>query len=79
VKDLIVVATLVLAFASLLTAHVTIAYGLARRPPRWRALAALFVPPMAPLWAWRERMRVRTIVWVAALSLYIAARIVSRL
>jgi hypothetical protein len=34
---------------------------------------------MAPLWAWRERMRVRTIVWVAALSLYIAARIVSRL
>jgi hypothetical protein len=79
VKDLIVVATLVIALASLLTVHVTIAVGLAWRPPRWRALAALLVPPLAPLWAWRERMRVRTIVWVAALALYVVAIIASRL
>jgi hypothetical protein len=78
VKDLIVVATLVIAMASFLTAHVAITYGLAWRPPRWRALGALFVPPLAPLWAWREGMRVRTIVWGAALALYIAARIASR-
>jgi hypothetical protein len=79
VKDLIVVATLVLAMASFLTAHVAIAYGLAWRPPRWRVLAALLVPPLAPLWAWRERMRVRTIVWVVALALYVVAMVVSRL
>lgn len=77
-KDLIVVATLVIALALFITAHVTITYGLAWRPPRWRAVVAFFVPPLAPFWAWREKMRVRTIVWGAALALYVVAMIVSR-
>ncbi|MBC7051985.1 hypothetical protein G6O46_23535, partial [Salmonella enterica subsp. enterica serovar Enteritidis] len=50
-KDLIVVGTLVVSFALFVTAHVAITYGLAFRPPRWRALAALFVAPLAPYWA----------------------------
>lgn len=78
-KDMIVVGTLVLAFALFLTTHVAITYGLAFRPPRWRALVAFFVAPLAPYWAWRERMRVRTWLWLAALVLYVVATIVARL
>ena len=77
-KDLIVVATLVIAFALFITAHVTITYGLAWRPPRWRALVALFVAPLAPFWAWREHMRIRAGIWGGALVLYVVAMIVSR-
>lgn len=77
-KNLIVVGTLILAFALFITAHVTIVYGLAFRPPRWRALVALFVAPLAPYWAWRERMRIRAGVWGTALVLYVIAMIVSR-
>jgi hypothetical protein len=61
-----------------ITAHVTITYGLAWRPPRWRALVAFFVAPLAPFWAWREHMRFRAGIWGAALVLYIIAMFVSR-
>ena len=53
-----VVVTLIVAFALLVTAHVAITYGLAWRPPRWRAAAAFVIAPLAPYWAWRERMKV---------------------
>jgi hypothetical protein len=75
---MIVVGTLVLSFALFVTAHVAITYGLAFRPPRWRALAALLVVPLAPYWAWREHMRVRFGIWLAALVLYVLASIVAR-
>lgn len=77
-KDLIVVATLVIALALFITAHVTITYGLAWRKPRWRALVAFLVAPLAPFWAWREHMRIRAGIWGAALVLYVVAMIVSR-
>jgi len=63
-------AALVVAFATLLTVHVTLAFGLARRPPRWRGLAALVVPPLAPWWGWQARMRVRGVLWIAAAAAY---------
>jgi hypothetical protein len=72
-RDAIVLLVLVAAFATLVTAHVTLALGLARRPPRWRALAALVAAPLAPWWGWRERMRVRAVVWVAAAVVYAVA------
>jgi hypothetical protein len=72
VKDLVVVVTLVLAFALLVTTQVAIVYGLAFRAPRWRAVAALFAP-LAVYWAWREGMRVRMVVWCVALGLYVVA------
>jgi hypothetical protein len=78
VKDLVVIITLVLAFALFITAHVAIVYGLAVRPPRWRALAALLLAPLAVYWAWREKMRVRAGIWGAALALYVIATFVSR-
>lgn len=61
---------LVLAFATLLTLHVTLAIGLARRIPPARALLALVVAPLVPWWAWRARMRVRGVLWVAAALAY---------
>lgn len=77
-KDMIVVGTLVLAFALFITAHVAITYGLVFRRPRWRAPLALFVAPLAPYWAWREHMRIRASIWAAALILYVVATIVAR-
>jgi len=74
---MILVAAVVLAFAFLVTAHVAIAVGLLGRAPRWRAPVALAVPPLAPYWAWRERMRVRAGLWAAGLVVYVAARIVA--
>ena len=77
-KDMIVVGTLVLAFALFITAHVAITYGLVFRRPRWRAPLAFFVAPLAPYWAWREHMRIRAGIWAAALVLYVVATIVAR-
>jgi hypothetical protein len=61
---------LVLAFALLVTAHVTLVAGLASRPPRWRAVAALVVFPLAPWWGRGERMYGRLVVWLASAAAY---------
>jgi hypothetical protein len=66
----VVFATLVVAFATLVTVHITLAFGLACRHPRWRGLVALVVAPLAPFWGWQARMRVRGAVWVVAAAIY---------
>jgi apolipoprotein N-acyltransferase len=68
-RDELCAAALVLAFAVVVTAHVLLLAGLARRPPRWRALVALLVPPLAPYWGWREQRR-RAVTWVAGAVAY---------
>lgn len=73
-NDVTVLAVIVLSFALLATAHVTIVVGLARRSPRWRALAALVLLPLAPYWALRARMRVRGVAWLFAFVAYVIAR-----
>jgi hypothetical protein len=78
-KDLIVVISLIVAFALLITAHVAITYGLVKRAPRWRAPVAFFVVPLAPYWAWREKMKVRAGIWTGALVLYMVATVVASL
>jgi hypothetical protein len=70
VTDVRLLAVLVVSFATLVTAHVTIAAGLARRPPRWRALVALVVVPLAPWWGLHERMRWRGALWIGAAIAY---------
>ncbi|MDP9037149.1 MAG: hypothetical protein M3O50_20310 [Myxococcota bacterium] len=72
-RDGLVLAVLLVAFASLVTAHVALVLGLARRPPRWRALLAFVVAPLAPAWGWREKMRVRGAIWIVAALVYVAA------
>jgi hypothetical protein len=74
---MILVGVVVLAFALLVTAHLAIAVGLVTKTPRWRALVALVVPPLAPYWAWREHMRVRAGIWAAGLVLYAVARVLA--
>ncbi len=74
-RDIVLVAAVVLAFAFLVTAHVAIAIGLASRAPRWRAPVALLLAPLAPYWAWREHMRVRAGLWTAGLVVYVVARV----
>lgn len=68
--SVVVLAVLVVAFATLVTVHVTLAIGLARRGPRWRALVAFVVAPLAPWWGWQERMRLRGVLWVVAAVVY---------
>ncbi len=69
---------LVVAFATLVTAHVTILAGLLVREPRWRALAAVLVPPLAPAWAARTGMAGRAGVWVASAIAYVVLRWLAR-
>ena len=76
-KDPIVIGLLIVAFALLITVHVTIAFGLFKKPPRWRAPVAFFVPVMAPYWAWREHMRVRAGMWIGAVVVYLVALLLS--
>jgi len=69
----IVFIVLVAAFAALVTAHLTLAVGLLRRAPRWHALVALVVAPLAPWWGWQAHMRIRGVLWVASAAVYVAA------
>jgi hypothetical protein len=67
-------ALLVVSFAVLVTAHVTLLAGLAARRPRWQALLALALPPAAPFLGWRARMNVRTVAWVLGAVGYAVTR-----
>jgi hypothetical protein len=69
---------LLVAFASLVTTHVTLVVGLVGREPRWRALAAAVIPPLAPYWGVREGMLVRAALWIASAVAYVVARVASR-
>ncbi len=69
-KDTIISVGVVLFFASFVTAHLVTVVRLSWRPPRWRALAAFAVFPLAPWFALRERMRVLAIVWLFCLAGY---------
>jgi hypothetical protein len=69
-RDTLLFVGLVVAFASLLTVHVAIVWSLARQHPRWRALVAFFVPPLAPYWALRTGMIVRGGIWIGSVILY---------
>lgn len=71
--DRVILVATVLSFALWVTAHVATVFGLATRTPRWRALVALLVLPLAPYWAARERMRARAVVWILAALGYTAA------
>jgi hypothetical protein len=63
-------AFLAVLLAVLLGAHVSLAFGLARRRSRMAAVTALVVAPLAPFWGWSGGMRRRTIAWLAAAFAY---------
>jgi hypothetical protein len=68
---------LLVAFATFFTAHVAIVVGLALRPPRWRALAALLVAPLAPYWGARNGMHKRVVLWGVSGAAYIVLRVIA--
>jgi hypothetical protein len=72
-RDEWVMAVLVVAFATLLTAHVALVFGLASRPPRWRAAAAALVAPLAPFWGLRAGMPGRSALWLASAVVYVVS------
>jgi hypothetical protein len=72
-RDYVVLAAAVLAFAALITVHCSLVVGLMRRRSVGRGLTALVVPPLAPLWGWRSRMRVRGTIWLMACASYAVA------
>jgi len=76
-SDIAVLAGLILGFAVLVTAHLCIVVGLARRQPRWRSLVALVIAPLAPYWALRDRMYVRGASWLLAAIGYVVARVLA--
>jgi hypothetical protein len=78
VSDALLFGAMVLAFALGVTAHIAIVVGLASRSPRWRALAALLVAPLAPYWAFRERMSLRGGIWIFSVLAYGVARLLAR-
>lgn len=73
-SDSLVTIALVAAFAALVTAHAATIFGLLRARRLGRALGALVVPPLAPVWAFTGGMRGRAVVWVTSAALYVAAR-----
>jgi hypothetical protein len=74
VKDVAILATLVLAFATWVTVHLAISGRLfLRTRPRWRGIAALLMPPLAPLWAVSQGWRWPAGLWIGALVLYVLA------
>jgi hypothetical protein len=78
VKDVLILASLVLAFATLVTVHVLLAALLTRTRPRWRGLVALMVPPLAPIWGYREGRRRTATLWVMAAVAYTIALIAAK-
>jgi hypothetical protein len=77
--DIAIVATLIGAFGLLVTVHVALSAALLTRRPRWRALLALLVPPLAPYWGYKEGWRKGALIWVAAFCLYAVARMAASL
>jgi hypothetical protein len=73
-RDEWVMVAVVVAFAAWITAHITIVVGLLARPPRWRALAAFPVVPLAPFWGLRTGMFLRSAIWIMSAAAYGIAR-----
>jgi hypothetical protein len=70
--DLLLVVLPAVCFGLLVTVHVYLAAALMREAPRWRALLAFLIPPLAPYFAWVARRRALMVTWVVALVAYAA-------
>ena len=70
-KDIVVLTALVLSFATLVTTHFVIAIRLAwKARPRYRGAIALFVVPLAPVWAYGQNWRRLCWLWVGSVVVY---------
>jgi hypothetical protein len=76
---MVVLAALIIAFATLVTVHIGLGLRLVLRTrPRWRGVLALVVPPLAPIWAFREGWVKSGALWIGAVVVYLAALVVAQ-
>ncbi len=74
VARMVVLGALLVAFATFVTVHLWIAVKLVVwAKPRYRGVVALVVPPLAPMWAYRERWPVLCWLWIGAVVAYAAS------
>lgn len=66
----VLVALAALALVAFTAAHLSMLGALLVRPPRYRAIVALVVPPLVAYFAWHAGMRKRAYVWGAAVTAY---------
>lgn len=60
-------------FATLVTVHVALLWGLSRWASRQKLLASLLLPPLAPYFGWSSGTRVRASIWLGSLLVYLIA------
>ncbi len=72
--DLILTVALAAVAASWFTLHVALSVGLLRRPPRWRGLVGFVVAPLAPVFGFTARLRVRSALWIVLAVAYAVLR-----
>ncbi len=73
--DGVLLGALSLAFATLVLAHLALAFKLTVAKPHWKGVVALVVPPFAPLWGFRAGFARWSWAWIAAVVVYGAARV----
>lgn len=75
--DFVLFGMMVVAFAMFVTAHIVLIFALVfAHRPRWRGLAAMVLPPLAPMWGWQAGRTKSVAIWSIGLGLYAVARIV---
>jgi hypothetical protein len=78
-RDELVMVLLVLGFATFVTAHFALAFRLVKKArPAWRGLVAFVIPPLAPLWGFREGLRRNASIWCLALAVYVVALLIGK-
>jgi hypothetical protein len=73
-SDLVITIALAAAAALWFTIHVALSVGLLRRHPRWRGLVGFVVAPLAPVFGFGARLRVRSVLWVVCAIAYAVLR-----
>ena len=73
-SDLAITIALSAVAALWFTFHVALAVGLIRRHPRWLGLLAFVVAPLAPVFGFGARLRIRSVAWVVLAIAYAVLR-----
>lgn len=73
--DLLLTVALAAVAALWFTLHVALSVGLLRRHPRWRGLLGFFVAPLAPVFGFGARLRVRSALWIVLAVAYVVLRV----
>ncbi|MCL2824193.1 MAG: hypothetical protein FWD57_09400 [Polyangiaceae bacterium] len=71
------IAVITTSFATMMTAHASIVWGLLRHRSFAHAASGLVLPPLSAYWAWLEGMTTRTVIWLVAALIYIGSLVVA--